>query len=70
MIYIHDIIYIYIYIYIYIVKYIILYIYYWAIGQISRVFANDPGDRSSIPGLFMPKTQKMVVHAILLDKLD
>ena len=24
-----------------------------------RVFANGPGDRSSIPGPVMPKTQKM-----------
>ena len=25
-----------------------------------RVFANDPGDRGSIPGRVIPKTQKMV----------
>ena len=32
----------------------------------SRVFANDPEDRGSIPGRVIPKTQKMVLHAALL----
>ena len=32
-----------------------------------RVFANGPGDLSSIPGRVMPKTQKMVYDAILLN---
>ena len=28
-----------------------VYIYiYWAIGQMSRVFSNGPGDQGSIPG--------------------
>ena len=31
------------------------------IGQVSRVFANDPGDLGSIPGHFIPKTFKMVL---------
>ena len=29
---------------------------YWAIGLMSRVFVNSPGDRGSIPGRFIPKT--------------
>ena len=40
---------------------------YWAIGQMSRVFANGPGGRSSIPGRAIPKTQKMVLDATLLN---
>ena len=35
-------------------------------GQMSRVFANGPGDRSSIPGRVILKTQKMVLDASLL----
>ena len=31
------------------------------------VFANGPGDLGSIPGRVMPKTQKMVLHASLLN---
>ena len=38
-----------------------------AIGQMSRVFANGPGDRGSIPGRVIPKTQKMVLDAALLN---
>ena len=33
---------------------------------IVRVFANDLGDRGSIPGQVIPKTQKMVLDATLL----
>ena len=33
----------------------------------SSVFANGPGDRSSIPGWVMPKTQKMVIDTALLN---
>ena len=32
-----------------------------------RVFANGPGDPGSIPGRVIPKTQKMVLDAILLN---
>ena len=32
-----------------------------------RVFANDPEDLGSIPGRVMPKTQKMVLYATLLN---
>ena len=32
-----------------------------------RVFANGPRDRSSIPGRVIPKTQKMVLDATLLN---
>ena len=31
----------------------------WAIGLMSRVFANGLGDQGSIPGRVIPKTQKM-----------
>ena len=31
----------------------------------SRVFANGPGDRGSIPGRVILKTQKMVLDAFL-----
>ena len=33
----------------------------------SRVFANYPRDRGSIPGRVIPKTQKMVLDAALLN---
>ena len=39
---------------------------YRAIGLMSRVFANVLGDRGSIPGRVIPKTQKMVLDAALL----
>ena len=32
-----------------------------------RVFANVPGDLGSIPGRVMPKTQKVVLDAALLN---
>ena len=32
-----------------------------------RMFANDLGDRGSIPGQLIPKTQKMVLDAALLN---
>ena len=32
-----------------------------------RVFANRPGDLGSIPGRVIPKTQKMVLDATLLN---
>ena len=31
-----------------------------------RVFVNGPGDRCSIPGRVIPKTQKMVLDTALL----
>ena len=37
-----------------------------AIGIMVRVFTNGPGDRGSIPGQVIPKTQKMVLDAALL----
>ena len=37
------------------------------IGIMVRVFANGPVDQSSIPGWVMPKTQKMVLDAFLLN---
>ena len=37
------------------------------IGLMSRVFANGPEDQGSIPGQVIPKTQKMVLDATLLN---
>ena len=34
---------------------------------LSQVFANGLGDRGSIPGQVIPKTQKMVLDATLLN---
>ena len=36
-------------------------------GQLVRVFANGPGDQGSIPSRVIPKTQKMVLDATLLN---
>ena len=33
----------------------------------SRVFANGPGDQGSIPDQVIPKTQKIVLNAALLN---
>ena len=33
----------------------------------SRGFTNGPGDRGSMPGRVIPKTQKMVLDAVLLN---
>ena len=33
----------------------------------SRVFSNRPGDRGSIPGRVIPKTQKMVLDAAFIN---
>ena len=38
-----------------------------AIDLISRVFANSPGDRGSIPVRVIPKTQKIVLDPTLLN---
>ena len=37
------------------------------IGIMVRVFTNDPGNLGSIPGWVIPKTQKMVLDAPLLN---
>ena len=37
------------------------------IGLAVRVFANCPGDLGSVPGRVIPKTQKMVLDASLLN---
>ena len=47
--------------------YIYIYIYIPDIGLAVRVFANGPGDLGSIPGRVIPKTQKMVLDASLLN---
>ena len=59
--YIYIYTYMHIYVYIYIYMYIYIYIYI-----MSRVFANGPGDRGSISGRVISKTQKMVLDAALL----
>ena len=41
-----------------------------AIGLMSREFTNGPGDRGSIPGPVVPKTQKVVLDAALLNTQD
>ncbi len=38
-----------------------------AIVQRSRVFANGPGDRGSIPGQVIPTTQQTVLDAALFN---
>ena len=40
---------------------------YQAIGLLSWVFTSGPGDQGSIPGRVIPKTQKMVLDASLLN---
>ena len=40
--------------------------FYRAIGLMSKMFANGLGDQGSIPGRVIPKTQKIVLDAILL----
>ena len=47
--------------------YIYIYIYMSGIGLAVRVFANGPGDLGSIPVRVIPKTQKMVLDASLLN---
>ena len=37
------------------------------LGIIGRVFPNGPGDRGLIPGLIIPKTQKMILDTSLLN---
>ena len=37
------------------------------VGGVGRVFANGPGDQGSIPGQVIPKAQKMVLDAALLN---
>ena len=44
-----------------------LYRILYFIGLMSRVFVNGPGDRGSIPGRVIPKTQKMVLDFALLN---
>ena len=39
----------------------------FTIGLMSRVFANGPGDRYSIPSRVLPKSQEMVLDADLVN---
>ena len=48
-------------------NFLILYALTPDIGLGVRVFANGPGDLGSIPGRVIPKTQKMVLDASLLN---
>ena len=57
----------YMYIYVYVCMYVCMYVYALDIGLAVRVFANGPGDLGSIPGRVIPKTQKMVLGASLLN---
>ena len=41
--------------------------FYQTIVLMSRVFTNGVGDRGSIPGRVIPKTQKMVLDTALLN---
>ena len=41
-------------------------IIYREINFTGRAFAKEPGDWDSIPGLVIPKTQKMLLDAALL----
>ena len=45
-------------------------IYIWIYIHIYIVFANGLGDLGSIPGRVIPKTQKMVLDASLLNVQD
>ena len=47
--------------------YTYIYIYISNIGIIVRVFAKGLGDLGSIPGRVIPKAQKMVLGATLLN---
>ena len=60
---------VYVYVCVYIYIYICMYVYLFIpdIGLAVRVFANGPGDLGSIPGRVIPKTQKMVLDASLLN---
>ena len=39
----------------------------WPNGLMGKVFADDPGDRGSIPGRVIPKTLKLVLDTSLLN---
>ena len=43
------------------------YIIVKAISLMIRIFGNDPGDRVSVPGRAIPKTQNIVLYATLLN---
>ena len=60
-------IHIYIYIYIYIYTHTYTHMHTHPIAIMVRVFANGPGDWGSISGQVIPKTQKMVLDASLLN---
>ena len=47
-------------------QYVSIYLYR-LIGQVVRVFANDPGDQGTIPGRVIPKNFKMVLDTSLLN---
>ena len=69
-IYLHETVHIFISLYLSLSLYIYIYIYiiyYWPIDILIRVLINGLGDQSSIPGQVMPKTQKMVLDAFLLN---
>ena len=49
----------------YVIDIMYIYLLSQAISLMSRVFANGPRDKGSIPGRVIPKTQKMVLGAAL-----
>ena len=49
------------------IMYLLLVLDNRAIGLMSRVFTNGPGDQGSIQGRVILKTQKMVLGATLLN---
>ena len=51
----------------YILSLLYIYIYRERERERKRVFANGPGDQDSIPGRVIPKTEKMVLDAFLLN---
>ena len=66
-VYVFVCVYIYIYICVCVCVLWLIKLWYQAIGLICRVFANGPGYQGSIPGRVIPKTQKIVLDATLLN---
>ena len=42
-------------------------LWYWVIGLMNKMFSNGLEDWGSIPGWVIPKTQKIVLDAALLN---
>ena len=48
-------------------KFLFGFLQHQSIGVVVRVFANGLGDQGSVPGRVIPKAQKMVLYASLLN---